>query len=110
MYQQWRNNPASVDQSWSKYFEGDSSVGGADISSIISALQGGAKSMGGDVTQAQADGQKLLQYIRAFMTHGHLRADIDPLKLGQIGEQLIKDKYKKVGSQGLLDIEHYGFT
>jgi hypothetical protein len=50
MYEQWRNDPASVDQSWSKHFEGGTSVGGADISSIISALQGGAKSMGGDVT------------------------------------------------------------
>jgi hypothetical protein len=44
------------------------------------------------------------------MTHGHLRADIDPLKLKDIGEQVIIDKYMKAGSQGLLDIEHYGFT
>ena len=67
-------------------------------------------SQGGDVTMAQADGQKLLQYIRAFMTHGHLKSDIDPLKLAEVGEQIIADKYKKTGSQGLLDIEHYGFT
>lgn len=44
------------------------------------------------------------------MTHGHLSADVDPLKLGEIGEQLIKDKYKKTGSQGLLGIDYYGFT
>ena len=44
------------------------------------------------------------------MTHGHLKADIDPLKLAEVGEQIIADKYKKTGSQGLLNIEHYGFT
>ena len=44
------------------------------------------------------------------MTHGHLKADIDPLKLDQFGEQILKDKYKKSGSGNLLEIENYGFT
>jgi 2-oxoglutarate dehydrogenase complex dehydrogenase (E1) component-like enzyme len=51
---------------------------------ILDALsKGGVRSAGGDISKAQADGQKLMQYIRAFMTHGHLRADVDPLKLNQ---------------------------
>jgi 2-oxoglutarate dehydrogenase E1 component len=78
---------------------------------ILNALQGGAKSLGGDLSQAQADGQKLLMYIRAFMTHGHQRADIDPLKLDQMGSSLLDYKYKKGGSdKTVLDIETYGFT
>jgi 2-oxoglutarate dehydrogenase E1 component len=78
---------------------------------ILNALQqGGVRSVGVDMTQAQADGQKLMQYIRAFMTHGHLKADIDPLKLDSSGDAILNYKYKKVGSGGLLDIENYGFT
>ena len=32
---------------------------------------------------AQNDALKLMQLIRAFMTHGHLEANLDPLKLNE---------------------------
>jgi 2-oxoglutarate dehydrogenase complex dehydrogenase (E1) component-like enzyme len=82
MYEQWRSDPLTVDASWAKHFGGDQSSESSEISMILTALQqGGVRSAGGDITKAQADGQKLMQYIRAFMTHGHLKADVDPLKL-----------------------------
>jgi len=78
---------------------------------ILNALQqGGVRSVGGNISKAQADGQKLMQYIRAFMTHGHLKADIDPLKLDEGADEITKYKYMKQGAGGLLNIENYGFT
>jgi 2-oxoglutarate dehydrogenase E1 component len=67
---------------------------------------------GGDTAQAQAEGFKLLALIRAYMTHGHFKADVDPLKLGEVYGSGINAIFKNPGEQykKLLDIEHYGFT
>ena len=51
-----------------------------------------------------------MQYIRAFMTHGHLKADVDPLKLVQQGDEITASKYMKHGLETILNIENYGFT
>ena len=53
---------------------------------ILAALKGNT---GGSVTaidaasveQAQSEAFKVMSFIHAFMTHGHLCADLDPLKL-----------------------------
>ena len=108
MYEQWRANPSSVDQSWQKHFQQGSA--NDDISMILNALQSGSRQMGGDVSQAQSDGQKISQYIRAFMTHGHLRADTDPLKLDQTGSETMRESYKKKVNANLTNIEYYGFS
>ena len=36
-----------------------------------------------DVQEAQSDSFKVMAMVRAFMTHGHLKADLDPLKLDE---------------------------
>lgn len=43
--------------------------------------------------QAQADAGKLHAYIRAFMTHGHMFANLDPLKLDEVYDAGIADKF-----------------
>ena len=65
-----------------------------------------------EAVRAQADGFKLLALIRAYMTHGHFKADLDPLKLREVYGSQISSKFKDPGAeyQKLLDIEHYGFT
>lgn len=45
-----------------------------------------ASSATGDVVKAQEDGFKILALIRAYMTHGHYKADIDPLNLAKVYE------------------------
>jgi 2-oxoglutarate dehydrogenase complex dehydrogenase (E1) component-like enzyme len=34
-----------------------------------------------NVQEAQSDAFKVMALVRAFMSHGHLKADLDPLKL-----------------------------
>jgi len=43
--------------------------------------------------QAQSDGAKLSTYIRAFMTHGHMFANLDPLKLAEVYDKNVVDKF-----------------
>ena len=59
-----------------------------------------------------AEGFKLLALIRAYMTHGHFKADLDPLNLDKIYATEVSSKFKKPGHEmlKLLEIEHYGFT
>jgi 2-oxoglutarate dehydrogenase E1 component len=66
----------------------------------------------GDVTKAQKDGFKILALIRAYMTHGHYKADIDPLNLASVYENEVTSKFKKPGHEmlQLLDPAYYGFT
>jgi len=42
---------------------------------------GAAVGGGPDVTLNVQQSQKLMMLIRAYMTHGHMLADLDPLKL-----------------------------
>lgn len=46
------------------------------------------------------------------MTHGHFKADLDPLQLKQVYGEDVTGKFMNAGEDftKLLDIEHYGFT
>jgi len=52
--------------------------------------------------------------IRAYMTHGHLRADTDPLRLDEVyADVKLGDKVFGHASEGmkkLVDYKYYGFT
>ena len=45
----------------------------------VGGSSGGASSL--EVKKAQSDAMKIMQLIRAFMTHGHISSDVDPLEL-----------------------------
>lgn len=97
MYDQWRRDPQSVHASWRSYFqnlEGGSETPfelpptvGQDpaMQQILNLLkQGGGASSGaavssGDVTRKVQEAQKIMMLLRAYQTHGHMLADIDPL-------------------------------
>ena len=91
MYSQWERDPASVHSSWNAYFSGESfdtpptlgktNGGVGDVSSILAALQGmqGSGASSADAARASDESVRLQMLLRAFMTHGHLVADIDPL-------------------------------
>jgi 2-oxoglutarate dehydrogenase E1 component len=49
-----------------------------------------------------------MQFIRGFMTHGHLNADLDPLELHNIQE--ISSYRKGLEHRKLTDYRSYGFT
>lgn len=51
-------------------------------------------------------------YIRAFMTHGHMFANLDPLKLDEIADQSAASKYQtsKYDIKDLLNVEYWGFS
>lgn len=120
MYSRYSENPASVDESWQRFFErfGDDAkqavkatsgtswapkkpqiVGYRDPSEAIAKgvpAKDVAKSS--DVTQACSDSIKALMLIRAYKVRGHLLADLDPLKI------TVRDYHPD------LDPATYGFT
>lgn len=55
---------------------------------------------------------KVMQLIRAFMTHGHLDSDVDPLELEKTYAEAGVGKYYNPGSRmkDLIDPAFYGFT
>ena len=51
--------------------------------------------------------------IRAFMSHGHLEADLDPLELDKVYADIgLGSNYSRPGAEmrKLVDHEFYGFT
>ena len=59
--------------------------------------------------------QKLMLLIRSYMTHGHMKADLDPLKLYEsyckdYPEYADKFKLPQTGPIHLLDYKQYGFS
>ena len=99
MYSQWQQDPSSVHASWNAYFTttenggsfdlpptlGQTSVGmDPQIQQLVSALsQGTGTASSADVARAQDESVRLTMLLRAFMTHGHFTADIDPLELAK---------------------------
>lgn len=126
MYSQWQQDPSSVHASWNAYFSGDcenfstppnlgQQAGGASqVAQILAALQTTGGVAAGSDTRSADELVRLQMLLRAFMTHGHLVSDIDPLNL--------KDHYKDSPSLAkkfrfpderllaLLDPSSYGFT
>jgi len=135
MYEEWRQDPQSVHASWRSYFAnveagadapyqappnvGATSGGAvANLDEIVAALAargvGGGSSGGAsalEVKKAQSDAMKIMQLIRAFMTHGHISSDIDPLELEKTYAAAVGEKFAP-GSRfkELIDPAFYGFT
>lgn len=68
MYQQFRQNPEAVDHQWKMFFEG------VEFAQTLPPSESGGKSVSGK----DFDVSKL---IKAYRDYGHLKADLDPLKL-----------------------------
>lgn len=68
--------------------------------------------MGKDLSKSQSDGFKIFTLIRAYMTHGHLKADLDPLRLQETYSDSVGEKYNpQIGEfHNLVDFRHYGFS
>ena len=135
MYEQWRKDPNSVHASWRIYFqnlEGGAStpfelpptVGQDPVTQQLLNLlkQGGVSSATGtssgtpqDVTRKVQEAQKLMMLVRAYMTHGHMLADVDPLKLYETYDSKFpqfagKFKLPQTSVNNLLDYKSYGFS
>ena len=132
MYAQWQKDPSSVHASWNAYFAAEE--GGASttfqapptlgkspiesqLSQLISQLQAGAVSgtmSGADSVRVSDESIRLTMLLRAFMTHGHLVADIDPLKLKEVYKDSPslskKFRFPEESLKKLLDPSNYGFT
>jgi len=65
-----------------------------------------------EVKKAQSDAMKVMQIIRAFMTHGHLDSDVDPLELEKTYAEAGVGRKFAPGSRmkELIDPTFYGFT
>jgi 2-oxoglutarate dehydrogenase complex dehydrogenase (E1) component-like enzyme len=100
MHQQWMSDPFSVDEAWRNHFE--NGTGLTDIDSIMDQLSargimpgsGEQTATSGDMNKAQSDSFKVFQFIRAYMTHGHFKADLDPLNMEETyGELGVAQKF-----------------
>ena len=129
MYSQWEKDPSSVHASWNAYFSGgDASyqtpptlgqtsggAGSADIQAILSALQSsgaGVRAGSGDMSSDEM--VRLNMLLRAYMTHGHYIANIDPLQLkdhyADSPSLAQKFRFPDQALLSMLDPAHYGFT
>ncbi|MBI3407073.1 MAG: 2-oxoglutarate dehydrogenase E1 component [Planctomycetes bacterium] len=87
-YQQWRRDPASVDESWRLFFEGFD----------LGLTRPGAVAFGSPLNIGAAEGQEfgIIRLIDAYRGQGHLLARLDPLNLPP-------------ATIPLLDIGEFGF-
>ena len=69
---------------------------------------------GADSVRVSDESIRLTMLLRAFMTHGHLVADIDPLKLKDVYKDSPslskKFRFPEESLKKLLDPSSYGFT
>src|SRR5687768_2162337 len=72
-YERWRKDPASVDPTWSAFFEGFE-LGSVQSKNGAAAAQKGATTPAGDPLQTRIDG-----LVYAYRTLGHTIAWLDPL-------------------------------
>jgi 2-oxoglutarate dehydrogenase E1 component len=99
MFESYRRDPSSVDQSWKDFFEGS---GTQDIVGKIRSLQSQSGASGShDMLEAQSQGSKIMSFIRSIMSYGHLNADLDPLKQS--------DDFRGTKRRDTT-LSHYGFT
>ena len=67
-----------------------------------------------DSATTATESYKMLMLIRAFQTHGHLRADIDPLQLETVykGDEFYLSKFKRdvERMEHLTNPQYYGFS
>jgi 2-oxoglutarate dehydrogenase E1 component len=134
MYEEWRHDPQSVHASWRSYFAnveagsdapyqappnvGATGGAGPNLDEIVAALA--ARGVGGssagasslEVKKAQSDAMKIMQLVRAFMTHGHISSDVDPLELEKTYAEAGVGRKFAPGSRlkELIDPAFYGFA
>ena len=74
--------------------------------------EGGVSSA--EVARAQDEAVRLTMLLRAFMTHGHYVADIDPLEIRKHypGMTSLHSKFMLPDEEltGIVDPKRYGFT
>lgn len=95
LYQQWKKDPSSVDESWSavfgNYFLNDFEQPLFDQPMVVLPAKVNtplvsASSVGDDIQLSLMDCSRAMQMIYAFEEHGHLHADLDPLEFNKVLE------------------------
>ncbi len=108
LYARFLDDPASVDDSWRRFFaeigdDGSTALGelrGPPWAKPHAAVTNGAATVldAEALRRATSDSIRALQLIRAYRVRGHLEADLDPLGLD------------KRGPYPELDFRSYGFS
>lgn len=89
LYEQWKKDPTSVDESWDAVF-GNNFLNDFDqplfdqpmtvLPQKVSTPEVSASNVANDVELSLMDCSRAMQMIYAFEEHGHLHADLDPLE------------------------------
>ncbi len=100
LFQTYKQDPSSVDESWQKFFEGfefaQTSGNGNNTSEVDSLSE--VPQAGGSVTTAHFDNEiKVRHLIHAYRTRGHLRAKTNPVR-------------ERKDRKALLDLEDFGLS
>lgn len=116
LYEQWRADPQSVDESWQRVF---SSQTAEDFSIPIldtpirvvpvSHKHGGASKVGSDLQTSFEDCAKAMRMISAFEDKGHLVADVDPLNYDRT-ETTFRTPSHKMADSVSLELSAFGFS
>lgn len=107
LFDQWKANPASVHASWQAYFTG-LEAGTETAYQAPPSLQEQLRSSHVKPFEEKEimDTLKVNALVRAYQFHGHLFADLDPLKLNQH----VEDHLMKKRIPGSVRVENYNFS
>jgi 2-oxoglutarate dehydrogenase E1 component len=96
MFEAYRADPSSVDESWRQFFRMAAQFGGA-------AVTGGAAAAGADpdLPRLAAAAASLAQNIRIF---GHLAVQLDPLGTSPLGAAELTPEYHKISAAELARV------
>eukprot|EP01054_Gregarina_sp_Poly1_P007699 Gregarina_sp_Poly_1__7698@NODE_433_length_8455_cov_489_751192_g353_i0_p2_GENE_NODE_433_length_8455_cov_489_751192_g353_i0NODE_433_length_8455_cov_489_751192_g353_i0_p2_ORF_typecomplete_len1104_score172_79E1_dh/PF00676_20/7e75Transket_pyr/PF02779_24/1_6e48Transket_pyr/PF02779_24/3_8e02OxoGdeHyase_C/PF16870_5/2_1e462oxogl_dehyd_N/PF16078_5/7_9e08SHOCT/PF09851_9/1_1_NODE_433_length_8455_cov_489_751192_g353_i05293840 len=119
MMSRWTAAPESVHPTWQKYFQhmerGRDSVDA--LAEVLAAYMLPLNGNGGGDVKDDARNQELVRttakviaMVRSFQVRGHLRADVDPLKLPARPPYCTYTREQELKNSGLLSLESFGFS
>ncbi|EPY19506.1 2-oxoglutarate dehydrogenase E1 component [Strigomonas culicis] len=110
MYQAWREDPASVDESWASIFERGNLADREEpiLESPIRVLPVASSDME-VVRQSLDDCGRLTWMIQAFEGRGHLLAHTDPLNLDDV-DLTQRTPSRRFKDMVRLDLAYFGFS
>ncbi|OEU22422.1 2-oxoglutarate dehydrogenase complex protein [Fragilariopsis cylindrus CCMP1102] len=109
MYEEYLEDPASVQDSWRLYFENEDKAVPYDINDYSKPTTvPGKRLVAMEAGAAPSDSLTISHLIRAYQVNGHEAAQLDPLKLFTEESFPFRPKSQADGYPSNLELEYYG--
>ena len=101
MFEAYRADPSSVDESWRQFFRLASQFSGGPTSTTASGTPSSGAALDPDLPRLAAAAASLAQNIRIF---GHLAVQLDPLGTSPLGAAELTPEYHKITAADLARV------